>query len=110
MKRRAFTLLELLVVIAIIGVLASLLLPALSRSKESAQRIKCMSNLHQFGLAAQMYFDDNAGICFRYTSGQTNGGQLFWFGWLGPGAEGERPFDATTGALFPYLQGRGVEL
>ena len=40
----------------------------------------------------------------------TNGGQLFWFGWLGPGAEGERPFDPHTGALWPYLEGRGVEL
>ena len=105
----AFTRIELLVVIAIIGVLASLLLPAFSRSKESAQRVKCVSNLHQFGLAAQMYWDDNAGNCFYYAC-QTNVGQLLWCGWLGPGAEGERPFDATTGALFPYLQGRGVEL
>ena len=39
----------------------------------------------------------------------TNGGQLYWFGWIGPGPEGQRPFDASQGALFPYLQGRGVE-
>lgn len=110
MRRRAFTLIELLLVIAIIAILAAMLLPTLARSKATAQRIKCVSNLHQLGLATQMYWDDNAGNCFRYTGGFTNGGQLFWFGWLGPGAEGERPFDATTGALFPYLQGRGVEL
>ena len=39
----------------------------------------------------------------------TNGGQLYWFGWIGPGAEGQRAFDATQGALYSYLQGRGVE-
>lgn len=107
---QAFTLIELLVVIAVLAILAALLLPALARSKATAQRIKCVSNLHQLGIAAHLYWDENGGNCFRYTSGFTNGGQLFWFGWLGPGAEGERPFDATTGALFPYLQGRGVEL
>ena len=106
----AFTLIELLVVIAIVAGLAAMLLPTLSRSKATAQRIKCVGNLHQLGLATQMYWDDNTGNCFRYTSGFTNGGQLFWFGWLGPGAEGERPFEAQSGALWPYLEGRGVEL
>jgi prepilin-type N-terminal cleavage/methylation domain-containing protein/prepilin-type processing-associated H-X9-DG protein len=106
----AFTLIELLVVIAILGVLAALLLPALTRSKDSAQRIKCVSNQRQLGLAAQMYWDDNAGSCFRYSGARTNGGQLYWFGWLEDGAEGGRAFDATQGLLFPYLRGRGVEL
>jgi prepilin-type N-terminal cleavage/methylation domain-containing protein/prepilin-type processing-associated H-X9-DG protein len=108
--RRAFTLVELLVVIAILGVLAALLFPTLARSKATAQRIQCTGHLRQLGLAAQMYWDDNGGACFRYTSGWTNGGQLFWFGWLGSGIEGERPFDATLGVLFPYLRGRGVEV
>lgn len=108
--RRAFTLVELLIVIAIIAILAAMLLPALTRSKATAQRIKCLSNLHQLGIATQLYWDDNAGNCFRYTSGFTNGGQLFWFGWLGAGAEGARPFEPQTGALWPYLEGRGVEL
>jgi len=84
------------------------LLPALMRSKSTAQRIKCVSNLHQLGLAAQMYWDDNGGTCFRYSP--TNGGQLYWFGWIGPGPEGQRPFDASVGVLYPYLRGRGVEL
>lgn len=107
----AFTLTELLVVTATIAILAGLLLPALARSKESAQRIKCVANLRQLGLAAQMYFDDNGGNCFRYGGGVTNGGQLYWFGWIQTGVpEGRRAFDAAQGALWPYLQGRGVEL
>ena len=108
-SRAGFTLIELLVVIAILAILAGLLLPALTHSKESAQRIKCVSNLRQLAFAAQMYCDDNSGECFRYNSGATNGGQLYWFGWLGAGEEGERPFDPTTGALWKYLQGHGVE-
>jgi len=110
MNRRAFTLIELLTVIAVIGILSALLLPALGKAKLAAQRTKCASNLCQLATATEIYWDDNKGDCFRCVFGSTNYGCIYWFGWIGPGAETHRAFDLSRGSLFPYLWGSDVRL
>lgn len=59
--RHAFTLIELLVVVAVIGVIVGITIPALSHSRESARRVKCLNNLRQLGQSLVMYMDSESG-------------------------------------------------
>jgi prepilin-type N-terminal cleavage/methylation domain-containing protein len=69
-RRRGFTLIELLVVIAIIGLLMSILMPALSRVRQQARATACVANLKQWGLMFSLYCQDNDGYFF---SGEVQG-------------------------------------
>jgi prepilin-type N-terminal cleavage/methylation domain-containing protein/prepilin-type processing-associated H-X9-DG protein len=102
-EQEGFTLIELLVVMAVIAIVAAFLLPALARSKAPAQSAKCVSNLRQFGFAAEMYWDENGGRTFAYGGNAAGNGELYWFGWISAGAEETRTFDPTQGALYPYM-------
>lgn len=111
LRLTAFTLIELLVSIAVIAILAAILLPALSQSRRSAWRVTCASNLRQLGMATEMYWDDHGENCFRYRSSSiTNYGEIYWFGWIGPGPEEQRPFDLSLGALYPYINDSHVRI
>lgn len=72
-SHRAFYLAELLVIIAIVAILAGLLLPALAKAKSKAQRINCVNNLKQDGLAFRMWGDDHNAYPMRYQTNNFDG-------------------------------------
>lgn len=98
--RDCFTLIEMLVVIAIIGILASMLMPALQNSIESARRMSCANNLRQQGAGLHMYLGDNSG---RWGQGANtllgNDTTYVWAGYSSP------PTLASSGHLVAYHNG-----
>lgn len=87
-KRAGFSLIEMLTVTVVTGLLAALLLPALSRVRERARQATCLSHLRQLGQATMLYYDDQHALPVSRTSGYLvwNGARYQLHGQLLPGA------------------------
>src|SRR5712692_8155225 len=103
-RSSGFTPVELLVVIAIIAVLVGLLLPAVQKVRDAANRIKCANNLKQLALAVQNYVSSFAGTLPPARTSE-NGLDRWWFG-----ETNGTSVDATRGHLMPYLENNRASL
>src|SRR3954468_12138591 len=105
-KRRGFTLIELLVVVGIIAVLIALLLPALQRAREHANRTVCLGNLRQLAAAMIMYNNENKGKFPAAGTAQQIDDWIYWEITVAPNVP--VPRNPDEGLLVPYMGGHFI--